>query len=159
VGAGGANSSGERKGAEAVTPKPSFLGWPEGSLPAILDPFLWLVTTDDEVVYGTRAAVTLHTVRVQGIVKGPETVADSGADIGELIGPDRQRLVNGIARAAREAMYRQAEEAIAAAAGAGWVLAGHPHIEMTGTVRRDRDAEVDVPCAQCRIDLRFHVPT
>lgn len=137
---------------------PPFRQWPEGSLPGILEPYLWVTVADNDMVLDLRTGITLHTVRVQGIVRGPETVGDSGADVEALIGNGQQVFLNGVARAVRESMYRQAEDAIAAAEAAGWALADHPRIEMTGTLRHDKDAGVDVPCAECRVDLRFHVP-
>ena len=142
----------------AVTLEPSFRRWPGTSLPGILEPFLWLSAVDNDMVRDLRTGITIHTVRVDGIVNWTGTVGDSGADLGELIGEDRQRFLNGIARGAREAMYRQAEAAIAAAGKAGWALAEHPRIEVTGTLTRDKDAGVDVPCAECRVNLRFYVP-
>lgn len=126
--------------------------WPEGSLPAILEPFMWVSTFDPVPRWPDGG-----TVRVTGMTHGPETVGDSGADIDGLVGGTHQQLVNGEARAVRETMYRQAEDAIAAALEAGWVLADHPEITVKGTLSRDPEAGVDVPCAECRVDLYFRL--
>jgi hypothetical protein len=99
-----------------------------------------------------------ETIRVTGIVRGPETVGDTGADLDKLIGPDHQGLINGLARATREAAYRQAEDAVAAAEAAGFTLAQHPEISVGGTLNFDREAGIDVPCAEVRIDLMFRPP-
>lgn len=124
--------------------------WPEGTLPAILEQFLWVHTVSPDPIWPGPDTVT-----IVAIAKGPETVGDSGADIDALIGAGQQQAVNVLARATRETMYRQAEDAIAAAMEAGWALAEHPEIAMGGTVRYDRDTGVDVPCAECRVTLRF----
>lgn len=124
--------------------------WPDGSLPAILEPFMWVSTVDP--VPGWLVG---GTIRVTGMMRGPETVGDSGADIDALAGGTHQQLVNGEARAVRETMYRQAEDAIAAALDAGWVLAVHPEITVKGALSRDSDTGLDVPCAECWVDLHF----
>lgn len=138
--------------------QPSFREWPEGSLPGILEPFMWLSAVDNDVIKDLRTGIVIRSVRVDGIVKGPETVGDTGADIGRLVGEDQQGFIDGLARATRESMYRAAEDAIAAAREAGWPLAEHPRIDIDGRIRRDRETGVDVPCAECRVNLRFHVP-
>jgi len=129
-------------------------GWPDGTLPAILEEFLY-VGTVDPVIWPFEGPAS---VRVGCLAKGPETVGDSGADLGNLIGGSHQRLLNGIARACREAMYRQVEDAIWAALEAGWTLMEHPQVEMTGTIGRDRETGLEVPCSECRVTLHFWPP-
>lgn len=125
--------------------------WPDGTLPAILEEFLY-VGTVDPVVWPFEGDAS---VRVGCLARGPETVGDSGADIGKLVGGKPQRLTDGLARAVRETMYRQVEDAITAAIDAGWTLLEHPHLEMTGTIKRDRETGLEVPCAECRVTLHF----
>lgn len=138
--------------------QPSFRALPEGSLPGILEPFMWLSAVDNDVIKDLRTGIVIRSVRVDGIIKGPETAGDTGAGIGRLAGKDQQEVIDDLARATRESMYRAAEDAITAAREAGWPLAEHPRIEMDGRIRRDRETGVDVPCAECRVNLRFHVP-
>lgn len=126
--------------------------WPEGSLPAVLEPWIRVAVVDVQRWPDGPA------VRITGSVKGPETVGDTGADIDGLIGSGHQRFIDGLARATRETMYRQAEDAIAAALGAGWVLVRHPEIRVRGEINRDQDTEVDVPCAEVRVELWFRPP-
>jgi hypothetical protein len=140
-------------GYASAMPQRQQLTWPEGTLPAILEPFMWIATIDPVTTWPGG-----DTIRVTGMVRGPETVGDTGADIGNLIGPDHQRLVNGLARATREAMYKQAEDAVAAALEAGFTLVQHPAIDVGGTLSLDRKAGVDVPCAEVRVDLMFRPP-
>ena len=127
--------------------RPSFREWPEDSLPGILEPFLWLQVIDQYEIYGIRSVD--HVARVEGIVKGPATVADAESS---------QDLVNGLSRPVREAMYRQAEDAIAAALAAGYKLMAHPVIDMGGRINHDRETGLDVPCAECRVDFHFRIP-
>ena len=114
---------------------------------------MWIATVDP-----VRKWPGGDTIRVTGMVRGPETVGDTGADIGSLIGPDHQRVINGLARATREAMYKQAEDAVATALEAGFTLAEHPEIDVRGTLNFDRKAGVNVPCAEVRVDLMFRPP-
>lgn len=134
-------------------PQQQQLTWTEGTLPAILEPFMWIATIDPVPRWPGG-----DTIRVTGMVRGPETVGDTGADIDSLIGPDHQRVINGVARATREAMYRQAEDAVAAALEAGFTLVHHPEIEVGGTLNFDREAGVDVPCAEVCLYLTFRLP-
>jgi hypothetical protein len=127
--------------------------WPEGTLPAILEPWIRVTITGPAMGWGGQV------IQVAGYVKGPETVGDTGADIDALVGRSHQRFTDGLARATRETMYRQAEEAIEAALEAGWVLAGHPEIRVGGTVNRDRDTGVDVPMAEVGVALHFRAPS
>lgn len=129
--------------------------WPDGSLPAILERFLYVYTADAEKWWPSGIEITT----VTGTMIGPETVGDTGADLDALIGSGQQALVYGLARATRESTYRQAEDAIAAAGEAGWVIAGHPQIDMTGTMRNDRETGMRVPCAECRVRLSFRRAT
>jgi hypothetical protein len=55
-------------------------------------------------------------------------------------------------------MYRAAEDAIAAALAAGYRLMQHPEIGLSGRINHDRETGLDVPCAECRVDLHFLVP-
>ena len=135
-------------------PQRQQLTWPEETLPAILEPFMWIATVDP-----VRKWPGGDTIRVTGMVRGPETVGDTGADIGSLVGPDHQRVIDGLARATREAMYKQAEDAVTAALDAGFTLAEHPEIDVRGTLTFDRKAAVNVPCAEIRVDLMFRPPT
>ena len=130
-----------------------FCGWPEGTLPALLEPFLSVHQIDL-----IPASPGWDIVRISATAKGPETVGDTGADLDRLIGGGQQRLIDGLARSTREVMFKQVEDAIAAALEAGWALASHPEIEITGTVRHDRETGVDVPCAECRATLVFRRP-
>jgi hypothetical protein len=128
--------------------------WPDGSLPAILERFMYVHTVDPVKWWPGGTEITT----VSGTMIGPETVGDTGADLDALIGSDHQSLVYGLARATRESMYRQAEDAIAAAGDAGWVIAEHPEIDMRGTINRDRETDMRVPCAECRVRLAFRRP-
>ncbi len=127
--------------------------WPEGTLPAILEPFMWIATIDP-----VRTWPGGDTIRVTGMIRGPETVGDTDADIENLIGRHGQRVIDGVARAARKAMYEQAEDAVEAALEAGFTLVQHPEIDVCGTLNFDRKAGVDVPCAEVRVDLMFRPP-
>ena len=127
--------------------------WPEGTLPAILEPWIWI-----GIVEPVTAWPGGETIRIAGNVKGPETVGDTGADIDALVGRSHQRFTDGLARATRETMYRQAEDAIAAAVEAGFILARHPEISVSGSINRDRDTGLDVPCAEVRAELWFRAP-
>lgn len=133
------------------TPTAPDPGWPDGTLPAILEKFLY-VGTADPVVWPFEGPPSL---RLSCIARRPETIGDSGADIGRLAAGRPQRLTDGLARATRETMYRQVEDAIAAAPDAGWTLVEHPRLEMTGTINRDRETGLEVPCAECRATLHF----
>lgn len=137
--------------------RPALRDFPADSLPGILEPYLWLVTVSTEKIYGSRGCYEV--AHVEGIVKGPETVGDTGADLDKLIGPDQQRLIDGLARATREAMYKCAEDAIDAAMTAGYALAQHPEIEVRGRINRDRDTGLEVPCAECQVRVGFFVPS
>jgi hypothetical protein len=125
------------------------------TLPGILAPFLWLELVDEYEIHGTEGS--FRVARVQGIAKGPETAPAAGA-LAALAGVGNQRLVDRLARAARETAYGQAEDAIAAALAAGYTLMRHPGIDMTGRISHDRSTGLDVPCAECRVDLHFRVP-
>lgn len=127
--------------------------WPAGTLPAILEPFIWIATIDPG-----RKWPGGEEIRVTGIVRGPETIGDTGADIDSLIGQDGQQVIDGLARATREVLYRQAEDAIAAALEAGFILVEHPEISIGGTLRHDRKAAVNVPCSEVRVDVTFRPP-
>lgn len=139
-----------------MTPYLTLREFPADSLPGVLEPYLWVQAVSVDQVRSRRAVYQLE--RVEGIVKGPETVGDTGADLDKLIGPDHQRLIDGLARATREAMYRAAEDAITAAAAAGYRLAQHPEIEVRGRINTDHDTGLEVPCAECHARLSFFVP-
>ena len=124
--------------------------WPEGTLPAILEQFMWVATVDPVTRWPGG-----DTIRVTGLVKGEGTVGDTEVNLEDLIGADGQRLVNGLARATREAMYKRAEDAVAAALEAGFTLVQHPEIDVRGTLAFDRKTGIDVPCAEIRVDLMF----
>lgn len=126
--------------------------WPEGSLPALLEQ--WLYVCDATPVSGWPLGGN-ERIRIVGIVKGPDTVGDTGADLDALIGTGHQRLLDGIARAMREQMYRDAESAIEAAQRAGWRLTGHPRISVDGQLNRDKDTGIWVPCTEMRVELTF----
>jgi hypothetical protein len=141
-----------------VTPRriaPPLREFSAGTLPGILEPFLWLMTADVKEIHGLESSFRLS--RVQGWVKGPETVGDTGADVGALVGRSHQGFIDGLGRASREADYRAAEDAIAAAAAAGYRLAGS-EISVRVRVDTDRETGIEVPCAECRVDLSFLVP-
>ena len=127
--------------------------WPEGTLPAILEAWIWVGIAD--VITGRPDGPA---IRIAGNVKGPETVGDTGADIDALVGRSHQQFTNGLARATRETMYRQAEDAISAALDAGFILARHPEIGVRGSINRDRDTGLDVPCAEVYVELWFRAP-
>lgn len=129
--------------------------WPGGSLPAILERWLYVETVTSAPKRLQGAVKGDEPTRIEGIVRGPETVGDSGADIDALIGKGGQKLLDGIARSMREATYRDAESAIEAAQEAGWRLAEHPDIRVGGTLGRDRDTAVYVPCTEVRVALTF----
>lgn len=135
----------------------AYRAFPPGTLPGVLEPYLWIGAFDEALVYGRRRHRE-RIARVQGIVKGPETVRDTGADLDKLIGQDHQQLIDGLARATRISMYQAAEDAITAAIAAGYRLAQHPEIDMRGQINTDRDTRVEVPCAECRVDLHFLIP-
>lgn len=134
---------------------PFLCEFPADTVAGILEPFLWLVTAGVRDVHGLQSSFRL--ARVQGIVRGPETVGDTGADVEELVGRDQQGFIDGLGRAGREADYRAAEEAIAAALAAGYRLAGS-EIRMRVRVDTDRETGIEVPCAECDVDLSFLVP-
>lgn len=127
--------------------------WPEGSLPAILEHHGLFVVTMEAAPWGCR--VLPESVRVTCTATGPETIGDSGADLDKLIGEDQQRFLDGLARAVRETMYQQAENAIAAALDAGWALELHPEITVKGTITHDRETGLNVPCAELEAVLVF----
>jgi len=136
--------------------RPALRDFPADSLPGILEPYLWLQTVSADRV---RSRGTTHQLaRVEGIARGPETVGDTGADLDKLIGEDHQRLLDGIARADRETTYRQVEDAIAAAQAAGYRLADRSEVRMSVKVGTDRETGLEVPCAECHVDLSFLVP-
>lgn len=139
------------------TPRGLFLReFPADTLPGILEPFLWLVTAEVRDVHGLRSSFRLS--RVQGIVRGPETVGDTGADVDELVGRDHQGFIDGLGRASREADYRAAEEVVAAALAAGCRLAGPSEISMRVRVDTDRETGIEVHRGECHVDLSFLVP-
>jgi len=127
--------------------------WPEETLPAILEPWMWV-----EIVDPVRTvSLSWHArdvMRIVGTVKPDEaaTIGDLAAD---LVGLERQQAVDKLARSVRESLYKRAEEAIAAAQAAGFILHWHPEIDISGTLRHDREAGVDVPVAEVRVTLWF----
>ena len=114
---------------------------------------MWVEIIDPMRITGPQGRA-LGVMRVVGIVKPDEaeTVGDLAAD---LVGLERQRVIDKLARSVRESLYQRAEEAIAAAQAAGFILNEHPEIDIFGTLRHDAAAAVDVPVAEARVTLWF----
>ena len=129
--------------------------WPEGTLPAILEPWMWVEIIDPMRITGPQGQA-LDVMRIVGIVKPDktETVGDLAAN---LVGLERQRVIDKLARSVRESLHKRAEDAIAAVLEAGFSLNEYPEIDIGGTLRYDRAAGVDVPVAEVRVTLWFRV--
>lgn len=56
-------------------------------------------------------------------------------------------------------MYRQAEDGIAAALEAGFILADHPEINIRGVINHYLDTGLAVPCAEVHVDVTFRPPS
>ena len=114
---------------------------------------MWVEIIDPVRTTGPQG-LALDVVRVIGTVKPDETetVGDLAAD---LVGLERQRVIDKLARSVRESLYKRAEDAIAAALEAGFSLNEHPEIDIDGTLRHDREAGVDIPVAEVRVTLWF----
>ena len=134
-------------------PQRQQTAWPEGTLPAILEPWIWVEIIDPS----TTVDMSWHAIdvlRIVGHVKPDETetVGELAAD---LVGTERQQVIDKLARSVRESLYQRAEDAIAAAQAAGFILNEHPEISISGRLWRDKDASVDVPVAEACVTLWF----
>ena len=126
--------------------------WPEGTLPAILEAFMW-VEIIDPVTATDHDGQRIDVLRIVGPVKAPDGAA--GLDAAKT---GAQEIVNAAAREVRASLVKQAEDAIDAAAGAGWVLSEHPEISVSGRLRHDRESGLDIPVAEATVTLWFRVP-
>jgi hypothetical protein len=126
--------------------------WPGGTLPALLETYIW-VSTIDPVTTTDHDGREIDLLRITGPVKAPEDVV--GLDATKM---GAQDIVNGAARSVRESLLRQAEDAIAAALEAGFALNEHPEISITGRLRHDRESGLDIPVAEATVSLWFRVP-
>lgn len=105
-----------------LTPHPQ-VGEP---LMVALEPFLYVEIADP--VTGWRQGIS---VRVRGHVRAPE-----GVDFSENT------------RETREALYRQAEDAITAAEAVGYILLAYPEIRIHGSIHG----------SEASVELLFMVP-
>jgi hypothetical protein len=133
-------------------PQPKQHTWPEGTLPAVLEAFIWVSTIDPVKTTGHDGRL-IDVIRITGPVKAPEDAA--GLDATKM---GAQAIADDAARSVRASLLRQAEDAIAAAQAAGWALNEHPEISIGGRLRRDRESGLDIPVAEATVDLWFRVP-
>ena len=126
--------------------------WPEGTLPAILEAFMW-VEIIDPVTATDHDGQRIATLRIVGHVKAPGEAA--GLDATKM---GAQEIVNAAAREVRASLVKQAEDAVAAAQAAGWALSEHPEISVSGRLRFDRESGLDIPVAEASVTLWFRVP-
>ena len=126
--------------------------WPTGTLPAILEDFIWVSTIDPWDITD-HDGQRIEVLRITGPVKAPAD--DAGLDAAKT---GAQEIVNAAAREVRASLVKQAEDAIDAAAGAGWVLSEHPEISVSGRLRHDRESGLDIPVAEATVTLWFRVP-
>ena len=91
-------------------------------------------------------------LHVSGILKlpGHESAAPASQD---------QAAVYAAARKVREALYRQAEDAIAAAQEAGWAICDHPEISVSGQLDRDPGTGIVTPVTEGRVTLWLRIPS